>query len=206
MKKAIKISAIILLIIITPIVLMYLLMFLVGFFLFQTKEYNIKTEYGDSFVIYGGGFIGEYHISEENNKSTILATAEMYYKKSDFQPICDTDSFRAYSFINKHDEIYIMKIKKYDEFFIIDRDDEKYNKHIFESIIKTELLSDIELMKVVLPYFNQYYHDELLDIAHTLNSDNIQSLNQYGLTQEMIDDEETLNQKKQLINSILDKK
>ena len=206
MKKAIKISAIILLIIITPIVLMYLLMFLVGFFLFQTKEYNIKTEYGDSFVIYGGGFIGEYHISEENNKSTILATAEMYYKKSDFQPICDTDSFRAYSFINKHDEIYIMKIKKYDKFFIIDRDDEKYNKHIFESIIKTELLSDIELMKVVLPYFNQYYHDELLDIAQTLNSDNIQSLNQYGLTQEMIDDEETLNQKKQLINSILDKK
>ena len=206
MKKAIKISAIILLIIITPIVLMYLLMFLVGFFLFQTKEYNIKTEYGDSFVIYGGGFIGEYHISEENNKSTILATAEMYYKKSDFQPICDTDSFRAYSFINKHDEIYIMKIKKYDKFFIIDRDDEKYNKHIFESIIKTELLSDIELMKVVLPYFNQYYHNELLDIAQTLNSDNIQSLNQYGLTQEMIDDEETLNQKKQLINSILDKK
>lgn len=206
MKKAIKISAIILLIIITPIVLMYLLMFLVGFFLFQTKEYNIKTEYGDSFVIYGGGFIGEYHISEENNKSTILATAEMYYKKSDFQPICDTDSFRAYSFINKHDEIYIMKIKKYDKFFIIDRDDEKYNKHIFESIIKTELLSDIELMKVVLPYFNQYYHDELLDIAQTLNSDNIRSLNQYGLTQEMIDDEETLNQKKQLINSILDKK
>lgn len=206
MKKAIKISAIILLIIITPIVLMYLLMFLVGFFLFQTKEYNIKTEYGDSFVIYGGGFIGEYHISEENNKSTILATAEMYYKKSDFQPICDTDSFRAYSFINKHDEIYIMKIKKYDKFFIIDRDDEKYNKHIFESIIKTELLSDIELMKVVLPYFNQYYHDELLDIAQTLNSDNIRSLNQYGLTQEMIDDEETHNQKKQLINSILDKK
>ena len=206
MKKAIKISAIILLIIITPIVLMYLLMFLVGFFLFQTKEYNIKTEYGDSFVIYGGGFIGEYHISEENNKSTILATAEMYYKKSDFQPICDTDSFRAYGFINKHDEIYIMKIKKYDEFFIIYKDEEKYNKHIFESIIKTELLSDIELMKVVLPYFNQYYHDELLDIAQTLNSDNIQSLNQYGLTQEMIDDEETLNQKKQLINSILDKK
>jgi hypothetical protein len=61
-------------------------------------------------------------------------------------------------------------------------------------------------MKVVLPFFNQYYHDELLDIAQTLNSDNIQSLNQYGLTQEMIDDEETLNQKKQLINSILEKK
>lgn len=99
-----------------------------------------------------------------------------------------------------------MKIKKYDKFFVIYKDEEKYNKHIFESIIKTELLSDIELMKVVLPYFNQYYHDELLDIAQTLNSDNIQSLNQYGLTQEMIDDEETLNQKKQLINSILDKK
>ena len=201
MKKAIKISAIILLIIITPIVLM----FLVVFFLFQAKEYHIKTEYGDSFIIYGGGFIGEYHISEENNKSIILATAEMYYKKSDLQPICDTDSFRAYSFINKHDEIYIMKIKKYDKFFVIYKDEEKYNKHIFESIIKTELLSDIELMKVVLPYFNQYYHDELLDIAQTLNSDNIQSLNQYGLTQEMIDDEETLNQKKQLINSILEK-
>lgn len=61
MKKAIKISAIILLIIITPIVLM----FLVVFFLFQEKEYNIKTEYGDSFVIYGGGFIGEYRISEK---------------------------------------------------------------------------------------------------------------------------------------------
>ncbi len=206
MKKVIKISAIILLIIITPIVLMYLLMFLVVFFLFQEKEYHIKTEYGDSFVIYGGGFVGEYYISEENNKSRIIATAEMYYKKSDLQPICDTNSFRAYSFINKHDEIYIMKIKKYDEFFIIDRDDEKYSKHIFESIIKTELLSDIELMKIVLPYFNQYYHDELLDIAQTLNSDNIQSLNQYGLTQEMIDDEETLNQKNQLINSILDKK
>ena len=127
MKKAIKISAIILLIIITPIVLM----FLVVFFLFQEKEYNIKTEYGDSFVIYGGGFIGEYRISEKNNKSIILATAEMYYKKSDFQPICDTDSFRAYSFINKYDEIYIMKIKKYDEFFVIYKDEEKYNKHIF---------------------------------------------------------------------------
>ena len=40
-------------------------MFLVVFFLFQEKEYNIKTEYGDSFVIYGGGFIGEYRISEK---------------------------------------------------------------------------------------------------------------------------------------------
>ena len=71
-----------------------------------------------------------------------------------------------------------MKIKKYDYFFMIDKNDTTYTKHLFESnrgeIIKNEFLSDIDLMTIVLPYFNQYYHNELVDIAQTLNSENIQ--------------------------------
>ena len=200
MKKVFKFS----LILAIPLVLL----FLVGFFLFHEREYHIKTEYGDSFIICGGGFSGEYCIL--NEKSEIIAPIHTFNGKSDLQPICDSDLFRAYSFINEEEDIYIMKIKKYDYFFIIDKNDTTYTKHLFESnrgeIIKNEFLSDIDLMTIVLPYFNQYYHNELVDIAQTLNSENIQFLKQYGLSQEMIDDRDTLNQKKQLIISFLDTK
>ena len=62
-------------------------------------------------------------------------------------------------------------------------------------MVKSELLCDSILMEITLPYLDRVYHDEIMDMAQKLTSGNYEGLDKYGLTEEMINDKESLEEK-----------
>ena len=44
-------------------------------------------------------------------------------------------------------------------------------------------------------YMDGVYHDEIMDMAQKLTSGNYEGLDKYGLTEEMINDKESLDEK-----------
>ena len=70
-------------------------------------------------------------------------------------------------------------------------------------MIKSELLCDPNLTEIVLPYFDELYHYEIQEIAQKLTSNDYERIEKYGLTQEMINDKESLNEKIQIMEDYL---
>lgn len=200
MKKVIKrvlISIAILLVIV-------LLLFALVFWLFHVREYHIKTEYGDSFTVIGGGFTADYSMYDDN--SDHVAELEHYHKRY-LVPVCDSDHFRCYRYQNESDDFYVFKIDKYDTFYTIYANDE-YTEHMLGGSegknIKSEFLCDSHLMEIVLPYFDKLYHDEIIAVAEKLIAGDHEALSEYGLTENMINDKGSLDEKIRIMTDYLD--
>ena len=56
-------------------------------------------------------------------------------------------------------------------------------------------LADKYIMQVTMNYMDGVYHDEIMDMAQKLTSGNYEGLDKYGLTEEMINDKESLDEK-----------
>lgn len=200
MKKVIKrvlISIAILLVIV-------LLFFGFFFWLFHDREYHIKTEYGDSFTVIGGGFTVDYSMYDDN--SNHVAELEIYRKRC-LVPVCDSDHFRCYRYRNESDDFYVFKINKYDAFYTIYTNDEYTEDMLGGSVgknIKSEFLCDSNLMEIVLPYFDKLYHDEIIAVAEKLIAGDYEALSGYGLTENMINDKESLDEKIRIMTDYLD--
>ncbi|MBO5164599.1 MAG: hypothetical protein J6B75_09230 [Ruminococcus sp.] len=189
MKKVIKILIFFVLVITS--------VFLFLFWLFHEREYHVKTEFGDSFTLCGGGLTNEYCILDDN--SDFMAVLIEFHGVNDLKAICDSDYFRCYRILNEKEDEYILKIKKYDSFFTVSESDKEYTEYKFSGrqgkLVKSEFLCDSNLMEIVLPYLDQEYHDEVVIVAKKMVSKDFVGLEKYGLTKEMIEDTETLNEK-----------
>jgi hypothetical protein len=58
-------------------------------------------------------------------------------------------------------------------------------------------------MSILLPYLDNLYHSEVLKIALKLTSNDYEDLEQYGLTQEMINDKDSLDEKIRIMEDYL---
>ena len=58
-------------------------------------------------------------------------------------------------------------------------------------------------MSILLPYLDNLYHSEVLKIALKLTSNDYEGLEQYGLTQEMINDKDSLDEKIRIMEDYL---
>ena len=58
-------------------------------------------------------------------------------------------------------------------------------------------------MEVTLNYMDDVYHKEMQEMAKKLTSGNYEGLEQYGLTQEMINDKESLDEKIKIMEDYL---
>ena len=58
-------------------------------------------------------------------------------------------------------------------------------------------------MEIILPYLDELYHDEMVDIAQKLTSGDYEALDKYGLTEEMINDKESLDKKVKIMEEYL---
>ncbi len=171
--------------------------------LFYGREYHIKTEYGDSFTIRGGGIIDvdAYCIIDDN--SDFIASIDGFERKCDFMSICDSDYFRCYRIKNETQDMYILKIKKYDSFFTISKINEEYTEYLMSGkqgeIMKSEFLCDSTLMEICLPYLDKLYHYDIITIAKNMIEEDFENLNEYGLTEEMVNDKDSLEEKIEII-------
>lgn len=201
MKKAIK--GIIILIVVLIIIIFIFISFI--FWLFHNREYHIKTKYQDSFTIIGGGFTNDYIMFDDN--SNYIANLALF-SKQDLSAVYDSEYFRCYRFLNKEDDLYIIQIKKYNHFIPLYNNNKEYTVYSFENnrkaiIIKPEFLCDPYLMELVLPYFDELYHDEMITVAENMIEEDYENLYEYGLTKDMINDKESLNEKIRIMKQYL---
>ncbi|SFX43443.1 hypothetical protein SAMN04487832_105172 [Ruminococcus sp. XPD3002] len=64
-------------------------------------------------------------------------------------------------------------------------------------------MCDSQYIKILLPFLDKLYHDEMVDIAQKLTSGDYEGLDKYGLTEEMINDKESLNEKVKIMEEYL---
>ena len=115
---------------------------LIAFVLFHEREYHIKTNFGDSFTICGGGLTNDYCLSDDN--SDFLISLRNYYGTKDIKELCDSEYLRAYRICNPDEDAIILKIKKHDTFISIYSNNKDYTLyHLngkYGEMIKSELL------------------------------------------------------------------
>ena len=173
--------------------------------LFRGHVYHIKTEYGDSFTIRGGGFTDDYHIMDDN--SEYMESIIHFEGKKQFKTICHSKYYTCYQVKTDSDNLFILKFPEYNNCFSICPSNEEYTLFLMKGkqgeIIKSELLCDSNLIELVLPYLDEVYHDKVADIALKHTSNDYKYLDKYGLTQEMINDKESLDEKIKIMEDYL---
>ena len=191
--------------------MLFLLMLLISFvfviiflfWLFTDKKYHIKTEFGDSFtVVDGRSFGGSYSVSDDN--SGFLTSVSYFEDKHDFISVCNTKYFKCYQIKNSKVNKYICKIKDQEDLYFTITDsnlavDIKNKKKWYTS----NLLCDENYIRILLPVLDELYHDEMIDIAQKLTAGDYKGLDKYGLTQEMINDKESLDEKIKIMEDYL---
>ena len=163
---------------------------------FSDHEYRVKTEYGDQFWMYTDSW-GECAFISCTAHNLDLSISFVGSKK-DLIPVCDTELFRCYRFTNAKEDFYICGLKPDGDYFWIDPYaettppffEEKYSADFLKVF-----LADKYIMQVTMNYMDGVYHDEIMDMAQKLTSGNYEGLDKYGLTEEMINDKESLEEK-----------
>ena len=196
--KIIKFIIIFLVICISSFLLIWLL---------TNKKYHIKTEYGDSFTISDNRFLEDiFLVSDDNSK--FFTSIYHFENENNFISLRDTQYFRCYQIKNDTENVYICKIKSHNSnlFFVLNDDD----KNMMLTNIQTDherffadFLCDDLYMSILLPYLDNLYHSEVLKIALKLTSNDYEGLEQYGLTQEMINDKDSLDEKIRIMEDYL---
>ena len=166
--------------------------------------YKIKMENGDYFTVNCDSW-GESYII--NNLEHNFWNAIKYFgSEKDLSLLCDSDYFRCYKLQNKSVNMYICGLKPDGDYFCIIVDDKiasKVFRDKFSKDLKKVFLADKYIMEVTLNYMDDIYHDEIQEMAKKLTSGNYEGLEQYGLTQEMINDKESLNEKIRIMEDYL---
>lgn len=185
------------------------IIFIVLFFnyILIPNKIKIKTEYGDQFIVFCDGFGDLYTIDDVNSDFS----TDLYYftDKKQIHAICDNQYIRCYRISDGSEDGYkdkfIFKIKKYDEFFSVRYGDVKYSsEYMFKDDaikVKNELLCDSTLIKICLTDLDRLYHDELREMSEKFINKDFEGLDKYGLTEEMIQDTKSLEEKTKILKN-----
>lgn len=170
----------------------------------MNRTINIKTEYGDHFTVRCAELIDFYILRDMNSDFEI--DLKFFGYKKEFIPICDTEYFRCYRIQNEKEDFYICRFKPDGNFFWIDPNIEElldYYKQKYSEDFKKIFLSDKNIMEITLKYMDDIYHDEFIDMAKKMVSRDFDGLDKYGLTEDMISDTESLNEKITIMENYL---
>ena len=166
--------------------------------------YKIKMENGDYFTVNCDSWGESYIIN--NLEHNFFNSIKYFGSKDDIKLFCDTEYFRCYKLQNKSVNMYICGLKPDGDYFWINID-EKYAQNVFKQKYSEEFkkvfLADKYIMEVTLNCMDNVYHKEMQEMAKKLTSGNYEGLEQYGLTQEMINDKESLDEKINIMEDYL---
>jgi len=164
--------------------------------------YNIKMENGDYFTVNCDSWGESYIIN--NLEHNFFNSIKYFGSEKDLSLLCDTDYFRCYKLYNESVNMYICGLKPDGDYLSITVGKEtasKVFKDKFGKDFKKVFLADKYIMEVTLNYMDDVYHKEMQEMAKKLTSGNYEGLEQYGLTQEMIDDKESLAEKTEILRN-----
>ena len=184
------------------------------------RKFHVKTEYHDSFTAVTGFLDKGYEgVLRDDNSDFWTSLGDAFISKENVIPICDTEYFRCYQIKTSEDDFYICKFKPDGEFFTMwsisfmqsyFNDEAEVLEHIKKWYGEDELkdispffLSDTHITRTFLPYMNICYHDEMIAIAEKFVAKDFDGLDEYGLTNDMINDIPDLNEKFVIMNEYL---
>ena len=175
----------------------------------STNVIKINTEFGDQFTILCDDFGDLYDLSDVNSD---FSTDLYYYSnKNQLHSVVDNQYIRCYRISdgleNGNKDKYIFKLKEYDKFIAVRYSNVKYsNEYMSENdaaIVKSNYFCDDLLMKISLTDLDHLFHDEMIEVAQKLTSGDYEGLDKYGLTEEMINDKESLDEKVKIMKEYL---
>ena len=163
-------------------------------YVFSDHETRIKTEFGDVFIVQSDSLCDDAYIS------CLAHNFDLAYSgfESDLSPVCDSEFFRCYKFAYGNGWFYICGLKPDGDYFWIDPYAENtppFFEEKYSADFLKVFLADKYIMQVTMNYMDGVYHDEIMDMAQKLTSGNYEGLDKYGLTEEMINDKESLDEK-----------
>lgn len=161
-------------------------------------------ENGDCFIVDCDSWGESYIII--NSEHNFWNAIKDFESEKDLSLLCDTDYFRCYKLQNKSVNMYICGLKTDSDYFCIYVDDKiAHNsfRNKFGEKFKKVFLADKYIMEVTLNYMDDVYHKEMQEMAKKLTSGDYEGLEQYGLTQEMINDKESLDEKIRIMEDYL---
>ncbi len=177
--------------VITVIILSFIGMII---YVFSDHKTRIKTVYGDVFI--------EHYdlLSDDASISCLKHNFDISFSgfESDLSPVCDTELFRCYKFAYGKGWFYICGLKPDGDYIPIEPYAEttrKWFKEEYSEDFLKVFLADKYIMQVTMNYMDGVYHDEIMDMAQKLTSGKYEGLDKYGLTEEMINDKESLEEK-----------
>ena len=168
--------------------------------------YNIKMENGDCFIVDCDSWGESYIII--NSEHNFWNAIKDFESEKDLSLLCDTDYFRCYKLQNKSVNMYICGLKPDGDYFPIDPDEKvtpEFFKEKYGEDFKKVFLADTYIMKITLYYMGGCYHSTMLNIAEKLIAKDYEGLEKFGLTQEMINDKESLKEKTKIMYDYLDR-
>lgn len=166
--------------------------------------YKIKMENGDYFTVNCDSWGESYIIN--NLEHNFFNSIKYFDSEKDLSLLCDTDYFRCYKLYNESVNMYICGLKPDGDYLSITVGKEtasKVFKDKFGKDFKKVFLADKYIMEVTLNYMDDVYHKEMQEMAKKLTSGDYEGLEQYGLTQEMINDKDSLDEKIRIMEDYL---
>lgn len=151
------------------------------------SEEKVTAEYGDEFTVVHEEFLDKWRLT--NNDSHLSIAIEYYDDTEGIVGLCSTDSFKCY----KAGSVIIYCMAGENEFKVLAAAEELFETGETE-IAHGILLSDGDVAKEYLPFFLEHnYHAETRDMLERLFKGEYDGLEKYGLTAEVIADEERLS-------------
>ena len=169
----------------------------------SADNYKVKTEYGDVFYMsYDSGFKRNF-ASVTNLEHDFNVSIGYVDSEKDLTPVCDTEYFRCYRFKNELEDFYICGLKPDGNYLWIDIHEEapRFFKEKYSEDFKKTFLSDKYIMEITLPYMDDIYHNEFVTMAEKIVSEDFEGLDKYGLTEEMIRDTKSLEEKTKILKN-----
>lgn len=171
---------------------------------------RIKTEYGDVFTIHYDFFDPSCTINLiDSNERHYSISAEFFNSKKDLTSVCNTEYFRCYRFKNQKTDMYICALNPNGDYFWIDANESEappFFKEKYSEEFKKVFLADKYIMEITFVYMYDIYHNEFITMAEKLKARNFEGLDKYGLTEEMINDKNSLEEKIKVIEHYLNRR
>ena len=150
-------------------------------------SYTIKTLYGDTFTIFHDSFFAETTIQEQSKYSSFCLVLDGKFTKDDLIGLYNSDGIKVYRFgrVAFYDEG-----NGFEKFLVRTCD----NENVI-SVVKSNLLSNYSFfLYYIEDFWNcDEYHEEMRYVSRMLVDKNYSELSKYGLTEEIINDDDEMD-------------
>ncbi len=150
---------------------------------------EITTEYGDEFI-FKKDFQGKWFVRQKNSGRDFRIS--FFNENTAIIGICNTSELRSYIIGNES----VIFCRADSEKFQIIISDDLYSNEDMVPVIKSILFRNNNILKKFLPYFLDQYPEETEEMLRTFLNSKYDSLSEYGLTDDVIANNDELHSMK----------